>query len=59
MRSPRRSTSTETAITTSMTITIDFGYGEVDGETLGSDDLGESLANYAPRVVQQIEGRVA
>ena len=38
----------ETAITTSMTITIDFGYGEVDGETLGSDDLGESLANYAP-----------
>ena len=36
----------EQEITTPITITIDFGYGEVDGDTLGSGDLGESLANY-------------
>ena len=35
-------------ITTPITITIDFGYGELDNGlfTLGRNDLGESLANY-------------
>jgi hypothetical protein len=46
----------ETAIATAMTITIDFGYGEVDGESLGSDDLGESLANYAPVTFGTLRG---
>ena len=33
--------------TNAVTINIDVGYGEVDGESLGQDDLGESLAtNY-------------
>jgi hypothetical protein len=36
----------EQEITTPITITIDFGYGEIDGQTLGSGDLSESLANY-------------
>jgi hypothetical protein len=38
----------EREITTPITITIDFGYGEVGGETMAADDLGESLANYSP-----------
>jgi len=33
----------ETAITNPMTITIGFGYGEVDGLSLGRTDLGASL----------------
>ena len=36
----------EQEIATPITITIDFGYGEIDGENLASGDLGESLANY-------------
>ncbi len=36
----------EQEIITPITITIDFGYGEVNGETLGGGDLSESLANY-------------
>ena len=38
----------EHEITTPITITIDFGYGEFGGETMADDDLGESLANYSP-----------
>jgi tryptophan-rich protein len=31
-----------------ITITIDVGYGEIDGQALVSNALGESLANYVP-----------
>jgi hypothetical protein len=35
----------ESLFTNSVTITIDVGYGEIDGQTLGSGDLGESEAS--------------
>ena len=35
----------ENLFTNSVTLTIDVGYGEIDGQTLDSDALGESLAN--------------
>jgi hypothetical protein len=36
----------ETSITNPMLITIDFGYGEVQGQPLDSGALGQSNANY-------------
>ena len=33
--------------TNNCTINVCVGYGEVDGQTLGSGDLGESITNYA------------
>ena len=38
----------EAKISTSMTVTIDFGYDEFNGMPIDPGDLGESLANYAP-----------
>jgi hypothetical protein len=38
----------ETQFTDPVTITLNVGYGEVDGFPLGASDLGESLANMIP-----------
>ena len=40
----------DTLFTNNVTINIDIGYGEIDGQALGSNDLGESLpaANNQP-----------
>jgi hypothetical protein len=38
----------ETQFTNPVTITIDVGYGEIDGQLLSDDDLGESEANTVP-----------
>ena len=40
----------DTLFTNNVTINIDVGYGEIDGQALGSDDLGES---YAPQYLQE------
>src|ERR1700691_2948967 len=37
----------EQLISSPITVTIDVGYGEIGGQTLGSDDLGESETNWA------------
>ena len=39
-----------TLFTSNITINIDVGYGEIAGQSLGSNDLGES---YAPQHVQE------
>ena len=36
----------EGLFTSPITVTIDVGYGEIDGQALGSDDLGESETNW-------------
>ena len=36
----------ENEFTNNVTINIDVGYGEIDGQALAADDLGESLAEY-------------
>lgn len=38
----------ETQFTNAATITIDVGYGEIDGQSLNDGDLGESDANTVP-----------
>ena len=40
----------DTLFTSNVTIKIDVGYGEIDGQALGSNDLGES---YAPQYLQE------
>ncbi len=40
----------DTLFKNNVTINIDVGYGEIDGQALGSDDLGES---YAPQYLQE------
>ncbi len=40
----------DTLFTNNVTINIDVGYGEIDGQALGSNDLGES---YAPQYLQE------
>lgn len=36
----------ENEFTNNVTVNIDVGYGEIDGQALAADDLGESLAEY-------------
>lgn len=36
----------ETQFTNAATITVDVGYGEIDGSTLSTGDIGESLTNF-------------
>ena len=36
----------DTTISNNITVNISFGWGEVNGQTLGSGDLGESVSNY-------------
>src|ERR1700691_3104686 len=37
----------ESEFTNPVTINIDVGYGEIDGQAMGADDLGESLWSQA------------
>jgi hypothetical protein len=48
----------ETEFTNAATITIDVGYQEVDGNTIGSGDLGESLANFTSATYANLLGAV-
>ena len=49
----------ESIITTAMTITLDFGYGEIDGETMAANALGESSSNYVRVSYTQLTAALA